>query len=96
MKTLEEFNRIKEFLGGQGITFSPAVVCVSEPEWKDLAYLAREWKLEQDAAEEERRAELDAMTDEEREQRERDAAEEAQRERDELLFHSCGHRPERS
>lgn len=95
MKTLDDFNRIKEFLGGQGITFSPAVVCVSDPEWRDLAFLAREWKTEQDAAEEARQAELDSMTDEERSQREREAQEEAQREEDDVLFHSCGHRPER-
>jgi len=95
MKTLEEYNLIRDFLGGQGLQPTVAMVCVEDSKWSDLKFLAREWRTEQDAAEEARQAELDGLTEEELAQREREAAEEAQRQEDEVLFHSCGHRPER-
>lgn len=95
MKTLEEFNLIREFLIFQGIKPTVAMVGLEATAWADIVLIAMEWKRDQDVAEEVRKAELDGLSEEELAQRERDVAEEAKRAEDAVLFHSCGHRPER-
>ena len=95
MKTLEEYNLIRDFLGGQNLQPTVAMVCVKDSEWADLKFLAREWKTargEERAKAEEAEANL---SEDELALRDKQAREEALLENDRVLFHSCGSRPEK-
>jgi len=96
MKTLEDFDLIREFLGAQGIKPTMAMVCAGGPEWQDLVFLAREWKNAQDEAVKQQAEELANLSEDELALRDKQAREEALLENDRVLFHSSGHRPEKS
>ena len=96
MKKLDDFRLVKDFISSQGIEFTIACVAVDEKAWDDLVFLAREWKREIDEIVAEKEAKLAAMTPDEIEQMETEAEEEAKLEKERVLFHSSGHRPERS
>jgi hypothetical protein len=95
MKTLEEFQLIKEFLGGQGIKPTMAMVCAAAPEWQDLVYLARSWKAERDLEIQRQEEELANLSEEELMLRDKQAREEALLENDRILYHSAGYKPEK-
>jgi hypothetical protein len=96
MKKLADFRLVREFLSAQGVEPTIAMVAVRDPEWLDLVILANEWKREIEEAAAEQEAKLAAMTPEEKDQALAEAEEEMRAEREKILFHSCGHRPERS
>ena len=90
MKTLEDYNLVKDFLLSQG-EFSPvAVVSVPESAWTDLVYLAKSCKRDQDEKEAERQAKLEGLSEEELGQMDREAEKAAKRDRIKALHHSCG------
>ena len=94
MKTLEDYNLVKDFLLSQG-EFSPvAVVSVSESAWTDLTYLAKSWKRELDEAEAERQAKIEGLSEEELGQMDREAEKARQKELRKTMFLSCGTDPE--
>jgi hypothetical protein len=95
VKTLEEFELVRDFLGGQGLKPTTAMICVSSPEWQDLVYLAKSWRTQQEEEVERMRAELDGLSEEELAMRERAAEDERRRENERVLFHSSGYRPEK-
>jgi arsenate reductase-like glutaredoxin family protein len=94
MKTLEEFELVKEFLGGQGIQPTAAMICASGPEWQDLVVLAREWRNARDEEIRRKEEELAGLSEEELAQRDREALEAARKADEKLLYHSAGYRPE--
>lgn len=96
MKTLEEFDMIREFLGAQGIRPTAAMVCVDDAKWSDLKFLARSWKDAIEDAARQQEEELAGLSEEELELRAKQAREEALLENDRLLFHSSGYRPEKT
>ena len=96
MKTLKDFQLVKLFLSSNGIEPTINMVTVRDPEWNDLVLLAREWEAEAEAAIAEEKAKLEAMTDQEKEEMEARAAADAKLEREKILYHSSGHRPERN
>jgi hypothetical protein len=95
MKTLEEFQLIKEFLGGQGLKPTVAMISVSQAEWQDLVYLARCWRTERDEKIRQHEEELANLSEEELALRDKQAREEALLENDRILFHSAGYDPEK-
>ena len=94
MKTLEDYNLVKDFLSSQGDFSAVGVVSVSESAWNDLIYLAKTWKQELDekAREEEKR--LEGLSEDELRMMDKKAKEEAEKETAKILFHSCGSEPE--
>ena len=95
MKTLEEFELVRDFLGGQGLKPTVAMVCASTSEWQDLVYLAKSWRTQQEEEAARLAEELEGLSEEELAMRERAAEEERQREAQKILFHSSGYRPEK-
>ncbi len=94
MKTLEDYNLVKDFLMSQG-EFSPvAVVSVPEQAWSDLVYLAKTWKRELDEQAKEDRKQLQGLSEEELGAMDRASEEARRREAEKALFHSCGSDPE--
>ncbi len=94
MKTLEDFELVKDFLLSQG-EFSPvAVVSVPESAWTDLVYLSKSWKREIDEKESERQAKLEGLSEEELGQMDREAEKAERKAYMKALHHSCGTRPE--
>lgn len=93
MKTLEQYRLIKEFMSSQGIQPTASILASSEDEWKDMHYLAQEWKDEIDAEIAAREAELDGLSEEEIGIREQLEREKEQYEKEALLFHSSGYKP---
>jgi len=93
MKTLADFERVREFLESQGIKPTIAMAGLDSGPWTDLVLLSREWqeKLEEEA--ERVKAEMEGLSEEEIGQRERDAAEEARLENERILYHSSGYEP---
>lgn len=96
MKTLEEFQLIKEFLGGQGIKPTMAMVCTAGSEWQDLVYLAKSWKTQREEEIAAREAELEGLSEEELALIDKKAEDERRLEKERLLYHSSGYRPEKS
>lgn len=96
MKTLEEFELVKEFLGGQGIQPTMAMVCASAPEWQDLVFLAKEWKSQVEEEIKRQEEELAGLSEEELALRDKEAREKALLENERVLFHSSGYRPEKT
>jgi arsenate reductase-like glutaredoxin family protein len=96
VKKLDDFRLVREFLSSQGIEPTIAMVAVRDPEWLDLVILAQEWRREIEEIAEAKEAKIAAMTPEEKDQMEAEAAEEARLEQERILFHSCGHKPERA
>jgi hypothetical protein len=94
MKTLEEYNLIKEFISAQGIQPTAAMLCVAEKEWNDLVYLAKAWERELESEEALEKQRLQALSEEELGMIERANKKQAQREAEKVLFHSCGSDPE--
>jgi len=96
MKKLDDFRLIKTFLSSNGIQPDISLATMRDPEWTDLIILAREWEAEIEQAIAEEKAKVESMTDQEREDMEAQAALDAKTEREKVLFHSCGHRPEKN
>ena len=96
MKTLEEFDLIKEFLGGSGIKPTMVMVCAAAPEWQDLVYLAKSWKSAREEEIQRKEEELAGLSEEELAMRDKEAIDQARLEEEALLYHSCGTRPERT
>lgn len=96
MKTLEEFLLIKEFLGGQGIKPTMAMVCATNEGWADLKYLAREWRDAREAEIARQQEEMEGLSEEELAFLDKKAEEERRLEQERLLYHSSGYRPEKS
>ena len=96
MKTLEEFDLIREFLGAQGIKPTAAMVCANAPEWQDLVYLAKSWKSAVDEEIARQEEELANLSEDELRLRDKQAREEALLENDRILYHSAGYRPEKT
>jgi hypothetical protein len=96
VKTLEEFQLIKEFLGGQGIKPTMAMVCAAGPEWQDLVYLAKSWKSAREEEIARKEEELASLSEEELALRDREARDAARLEEERLLYHSAGYRPEKT
>ena len=96
MKTLEEFDLIRDFLGAQGIKPTMAMVCANAPEWQDLVYLAKSWKNAQDEAVKQQEEELANLSEDELALRDKQAREEKLLEHDRVKFRSCGYDPERN
>ena len=97
MKTLEEFELVKAFLESQGSKPNPvAMVALDDVAWRDVKYLANAWKTSRDE-EIAKAAETEAnLSEDELALRDKQAREEALLENDRVLFHSSGHRPERT
>ena len=97
MKTLDEFELVKDFLKAQG--GDPdlvALVAIDNKQWIDVTILAREWRTGKDE-EIAKAAEIEAnLSEDELALRDKQAREEALLENDRVLFHSSGHRPEKS
>jgi len=96
MKTLDEFELVKDFLKAQG--GDPdlvALVAIDNKQWIDVTILAREWRTGKDE-EIAKAAEIEAnLSEDELALRDKQAREEALLENDRVLFHSSGHRPEK-
>ena len=89
MKTLSDFNHIKDFLASQGIQPTLGMLCVSSSEWADLVGLAAEWHCDREVE----LAEFEALSEDEQKQRLRDSETRRVQEQESLLFHSSGHVP---
>ena len=93
MKTLEEFDLIKEFLGGSGIKPTMAMVCAAAPEWQDLVYLAKSWKNAQEEEIQRKEEEVAGLTEEELAMRDKEALEAARKAEEEVMYYSAGYEP---
>ncbi len=94
MKTLEDYNLIRDFVNNQGIEPTMAMLCAKDSEWNDLLYLAKSWKRELDEAEAERQAKLEGLSDEELGMLDKEHEEAQHKEYLNTLYHSSGHEPE--
>jgi len=94
MKTLEDYNLIRDFLGSQGITPTAAMLCVQEQEWADLIYLAKSWKRELDERIAKDADEIKGLSEDELRQMDKATEEARIKQQNAVLFHSCGTEPE--
>ena len=90
MKTLEEFDLIREFLGAQGIKPTVAMICADSREWQDLVMLARDWRNSRDEAAKQQEEELANLSEDELALRDKEARERELVANDEIVYHSCG------